>query len=224
MKHIFTGLVLLFLTSVFVNADDGTSKIIELKLQPAAAPEPNDKYRLLLKPEEQNDSDALPLYEKAIQIFPEDFQKDRIKDWLKSPLNELPSEQVESVLQRFKPSMQLVEQAAKCKNCFWPFEVEVDPDILNKYKILASALALKAHLFIVQGHYDNAVDTIRIALSMARHLANSSSMQKNLTGIAVGALICNQLEQLIQSQDAPNLYWAFQSLPRPFIDLTDQIN
>jgi hypothetical protein len=43
-----------------------------------------------------------------------------------------------------------------------------------------------------------------------------------MLGIAVGARICRQLEQFIQSPNAPNLYEALRNLPRPFIDLTSQ--
>jgi hypothetical protein len=89
--------------------------------------------------------------------------------------------------------------------------------------MLALALALQAHLNIVQNQNDNAIGMIRTGLAMGRHLATSSALQRNLIGIATASLMCGQLEQFIQSPDAPNLYWSLKSLPRPFVDLNSQI-
>lgn len=223
MKPICVSLIILFLSTVFANADNGTRKTIELTLWPATAPKPNQKYRLLPKPEEESDSDALPLYNKAIQALPKNFKRDQIIQWLKTPLNQLPSEQVQSTLQQFKSALQLVEQAVKCKQCMWPVEYEIDPETLNEYRTLACVLALQARLKIAQGRLDNAIDTIRTGLAMARHLGKSVSLTYGLAGISTSALMCVQLEQLVQSPDVPNLYWSFKSLPNPFIDLTEQI-
>jgi hypothetical protein len=49
------------------DADTKDVHTTELTLYPAKAPEPAQKYQLLLKAAEQIDADAAPLYEKAIQ-------------------------------------------------------------------------------------------------------------------------------------------------------------
>ena len=64
---------------------------------------------------------------------------------------------------------------------------------------------------------------MQAGLVMARHLSKSSVMTQNLIGISVAALVCGQLEQLIQATDAPNLYFSYQALPRPLVDLTEQM-
>jgi hypothetical protein len=222
MKNSFACILLLFLAIVSTNAYGDTQKITELKLYAVMAAEPN-KYQLLPKTEEQNDLYAAPLYKKALQALPADFNSDQIHQLLKTPLNELPFEQAQSTLKEFKPALQLIEQAAKCKKCNWPFEVEVDSKILRNYRMITQVLALQTRLEIAQGRYDNAISTIQTGFAMGRNLSKSSAMVQDLTGVSVAALMLGQLEQFIQAPDAPNLYQSLQSLPRPFIDLTAQI-
>jgi tetratricopeptide (TPR) repeat protein len=223
MKCIIASFTLLFTASVSLNAQDGTEKTIELKLRPAIAFEPNEKYQLLFSPEELGDSDALQLYEKAIQALPDDSNRDQIAKWVRAPVKELSSEQVKSTLKQFKPALQWVEQAANCRQCRWPYDMEVDPQELGKYRTLAYALALKARLEILQGQPDKAIGVIRTGFAMARHLAQGPPLTRNLIGMATAALMCGQLEQIIQSPNTPNLYWSLQALPRPLIDLTERI-
>ena len=220
MKTIIASLILLFFSAVLTNAYGDTQKTIELKLYPAVAADPN-KYPLLPKYEEQNDLDAAPLYKKAIQALPVDSKNNQISQWLKSPLNELPLEQAKSFVEGFKPALQLVQQAAKCRKCIWP--AEQDAKDLQNYRRIAQTLALQARLEIAQGQYDNAVSKIRTDFAMGRHLSKSSSTIQGLVGIAAAAHMCEQIEQFIEAPDAPNLYRSLQSLPRPLIDLTKQI-
>jgi len=88
--------------------------------------------------------------------------------------------------------------------------------------LLAFTLALQARLQIAQGQYDRAVGTIQTGLAMARHIGQGPTLVQRLVSIAIAALMCGQVEQFVQSPNAPNLYWALQGLPRPFIDLTEQ--
>ena len=220
MKRTFISLVILFLASVSVAA-----RQIELTLHPAKAPKPRNKYQLLPKDKELSDSDALPLYKRAIQSLPKDSQRDqKIRQWVKTQLNKLPRKQVQSTLQQLKPTLQLVEQAARCNQCNWPpFDPEPLPQNLSEYRKLAYLLSLQARLQIAQGQYDQAVGTIQTGLAMARHVGKGPTLVQRLVSIAIAALMCGQLEQFVQSPDAPNLYWALQSLPKPFVDLTEQI-
>jgi hypothetical protein len=103
---------------VVVLADGHT---VEMTLGPGKAPIPAQKYLLLPKADGQTDADAMPLYEKAVQLLPEDSQIDRISQWLKIPPSKLPREQVQATLEQFEPILQLLEQAAKCRHCNWPY-------------------------------------------------------------------------------------------------------
>jgi hypothetical protein len=226
MKRTFICLVILFFAAAPVDAQPQQQKarIVELTLHPAKAPKPRNKYQLLPKPDRQTDTDALPLYKRAIQSLPKDSQRDqKIRQWVKTPLDKLPRKQVQSTLQQFKSTLGLVEQATKCKQCSWPpFDPEPPPQNLSEYRKLAYLLSLQVRLQIAQGQYDQAVQTIQTGLAMARHVGQGPALVQRLVAIAIAALMCGQLEQFVQGPDAPNLYWSLRSLPKPFIDLTEQ--
>jgi len=82
-------------------------------------------------------------------------------------------------------------------------------------------LALQMRLQIARGQFDEAIGTVRAGFAMAKHLDASHTFLHGLFGVGIGGLMCGQLEQFVQSPNAPNLYWALRALPRRFIDLTN---
>jgi len=220
MKRVFICIIILLLAAVPV---DGLT--VELTRHPAKAPESARQYRLLPKAEELTDADAVPLYEKAIQSLPGNLQTEQTSQWLKSPLDKLPRRQVQSTLQQFKPTLQLLEQAAKCKQCDWSYEyVDDETQSQNRrgYRTIVFLLALQVRFQIAQGQYDETLGTVQAGFAMAKHLGEGPTLVHGLIGVGVGVFICRQLEQFVQRPDAPNLYWALRDLPQPFIDLTQQ--
>ncbi len=219
MIRILVCFVTLFLSVVPVKA-----RTVELMLSPAKAPEPVKKYHLLPKADEQTDSDAVPLYEKVVQSLPDDSQITQMREWLETPPDKLPLQQVQSTLDKLKSTLQLIEQATKCKECNWPpFNRETISDNLTKYRKLSFIVAVQVRAQIAQRQYDQAISTIRNGFAMARQNGVASNLIQSLVGVSIAGLMCRQLEQFVQAPDAPNLYWALQSLPRPLIDLNKQI-
>jgi len=156
--------------------------------------------------------------------LPENFQTEQTYQWLKTPLDKLPHQQVQSTLQQFKSTLQLLEQAAKCKQCNWSYEYvddETQSQNMRGYRMIASLLALKVRFQIAQGQYDKAICTVQTGFAMAKHLGKGSTLVDGFVGVGMSAFICRQLEQLVQRPDAPNLYWALRRLPRPVVDLTE---
>lgn len=221
MKRVFVFIVILFFLVV-----SAVARQVELTLHAAKAPQPRNKYELLPKANEQTDADAVPLYNKAVQSLPKDSQRDqKIRQWLKTPLHKLPHKQIESILQQLKPTLRLVEQAARCKECNWtPVEIGTLPDNLGEFRAVAYILSLQGRLQIAQGQYDQAVRTIQTGLAMARHMGEAPNLTQGLVGVAIGAVILNQMEALVQAADSPNLYRALQALPEPLVDLTKTID
>jgi tetratricopeptide (TPR) repeat protein len=220
MKHTFIYLIILALTAAVTYG-----KKVELTLHPAKVTKAALKYRLLPRTEELIDANALPLYEKAIQSLPKDYDIEQIHQWLKTPIEKLPHQQVQSTLQQYESAIQLFEQATKCKQCNWPYveedELETLSEKLSKYRRLIFILELQARLQIAQRQYDKALATMQTGFAMAQHLGESPNLLEGMVGIAISARMLRPLEQFIQAQDAPNLYWALQDLPRPLIDLTE---
>jgi prepilin-type processing-associated H-X9-DG protein len=163
---------------------------------------PVDKYRLLPKPEQMSDSDGVPLYEKAVQSLPKNPRD--IARWRKTPPGELPVKQVRAELKRFEPSLKLAEQAARCSKCQWP-AVQIGSMPLDRYRMIAQALALQARLDIAQKKYDNAIHTMQTGLGMGRHIADGPTLIHGLVGTGDGTLVLKEAEHLIQAPDSPNL-------------------
>ena len=218
--------IVLFLTSVPTEARRSGSKTIELMLHPAKIPEPAHKYRLVPSADEQTDADAAPLYDKAIQSLPPDpLVQKRMREWRGMPVDQLPRQEVLSALAQFDPALQLVEQAARCRQCEWPEMVpgpvtDAHMQELRKYRDLAFALDVQARLQIDQGQYDDAIGTLQTSLGMARHLGEGPTLVQGMTGISAAALSLRRVEEMVQRRDAPNLYWALQDIPLPPVDLT----
>jgi tetratricopeptide (TPR) repeat protein len=197
------------------------ARTVELTIHPAKSPKSEQKYQLLVKSDEQSDVDAAPLYEKAVQSLPGDLKMDEIEQWLKIPPDELPLKKVQSTLQQIEPALELLEQAAKCKRCEWPYLYDDElSENLSVQRRLLFCLALKIRFQVARDRYDDAIGTIQTGFAMARHLGDDSTLVRGMVGIGMAAYMCRQIEQFVQRPDAPNLYQALLDLPQPLIDLT----
>ena len=220
LKATFVCLVIVFLCVVPAIARRSPSEPVELTLYPAKAPESAEKHRLLPKTYGQTDADAVPLYEKAVQSLPKKLDMNQVRQWLGTPLDKLPRQKVKSTLEKLEPALQLIEQAVKCKPRSWPQFVQGTlPPNLTEYRELGFVLAAKARLQIAERNYEQAIITIQIGFAMAKHVGESPTVTQGMTGVAIATSMCRQLEQLIQAQDAPNIYLPLQELPRPLVDL-----
>ena len=201
-----------------------SAKPVVLTLYPAKVSESQQKYQLLPKADQKIDADAVPLYEKAIESIPKDFNSEQVTDWLILPLKELPQEQADKVIQQCMDSLKLVTRAARCNECNWPeWNPDADTPGLKGYRHLAFVIRLWARLEISRGQYDGAFVAMQTGFGMAKHLGQAPTINQGLVGIAVGALMFKEIEQFIQQKDSPNLYLALADLPRPFINIEKAI-
>ena len=228
MKRLTAIFILLFLFTSLTYAGR-TLPWIELTFSPAKVTEAAQKYRLLPTAEEQTDADAAALYQKAIQSLPQDYQPKQFSDWRSLPPGQLPVDQVESALEKLKPTLDLLSQAARSKQCNWPLikpeqaQNQQFMDDLSKYRQFAFILDVQSKLQIAQGRFDQARETLKTSLAIAKHLGDAPTLIQGLVGIAIAALNQGMIEQWIQSDNAPNLYWALEHLPQPFVDITKAI-
>jgi hypothetical protein len=82
----------------------------------------------------------------------------------------------------------------------------------------ARLLGAKAHLEIAEGEYDQAVRTLQVGYAEARQVAQSPTIVSSLVGVTIAGIMSNQVQQFIEQPNAPNLYWALSTLPRPLVD------
>jgi len=216
MKHSFCLIALLII------AGAANARQVELTLHPSKPSEATKNLRLL--PEAEKRVDAAPLYIKAAQSLPANLDTNQIHQWLDTPLDKLPRDEIQSTLEKLKPALLLAEQAAGCKLCNWPAVAPATmPAYLSEYRTLARILALKARFEIALGRYDQAANTLGTGLAAAKHIGESPTLIQGLVGVAIGALMLKQVEDFIQEPDAPNLNSALRRLPKPLVDLNKSI-
>ena len=172
---------------------------------------------------------ALPAEQSPyFQRYGEDEEK--IWKWMEIPLND-PREklyrekELASEISLISPGLfPRMEQAARLESCDWELPIREGrameimlPDI-QESRQFARLLAAKARLEIVEGKYDEAVRTLQSGYALARHVGQGGFLVCAICGLYHGQLMSEQVQQLIQCPDAPNLYWALSALPRPLVD------
>ncbi len=209
-----------------IGADPAPVK--RLTLQPAAAPSPALKYRLLPDLLEQTPGNAALDYYRAYSPEwlthrqPEMYKK--INQWLDLPPNRLPRKEVDWIL-TYKP-LQVIDQGARREYVNWDMTRRLRqegfsllmPEIQG-FRDFANLLKLRAELETAAGDYDKVVYSLQTGFALSRHLDQGPTLIIGLVGIAIANLMADEVEIFIQSPNAPNLYWALTDLPRPLVSL-----
>jgi len=196
--------------------EDATKK---LALGPVGQAAGGADFQLLPKPQELTDADAFPLDVKAVQSVPKDLDWGKIKAWRSMPASQLPKDEVGSVLQKMDASLQLLEQAGKCKQGAWPLAVEDESPIdLQMLRNMTLLLAIKARSQLAGGDYASCVRTLGTGLALAKHLSTSPSVIPLLVGVGVSAVVYGEIESYVQQPGAPSLEPAIRAIPKPLFD------
>jgi len=209
-------------------------EVVHLTIHPAPEPRPALKYRLTPSYLVRTSGNAAPLYFRAFLLLEARRASggtwEKVVAWQKTPLEELPVEEVSKALDAFASTFHEAEMASRRTHCDWglPIREEDNPFNMtlleaNKARELGFLVALRARLQIAQKKYDEAIGSLRVGCTLARHIAKGPTLVNGLVGIAVFDLMAAQLETLAQQPDAPNMYWALTSLPRPMIDLHEAL-
>ncbi|MEN6575075.1 MAG: hypothetical protein ABFD90_01940 [Phycisphaerales bacterium] len=199
--------------------------MVAVAVTPARADVAQTTMRFLPKPEGLTTEDGAAFYKKAVQTLPANLDKDRLDRWIKGPLNELPLDQAQVVLDQAKGCLDLVGQGARCKNCNWPpFVAGMMPANLSEYRQVCSLLRLKARVEIARSQYGEAIRTTGTGLAMAKHIGEAPTVIQGMVGVAIASVMLRCVDDMAQVKDTPNLYSALHALPRPLIDLNVPIS
>ncbi len=240
MKNIFYSICLIFILVVFSSCSKKkpvqkpvqnlSLPWVQLNVKPSVETKTDSQIILMPKENELIDGNAVTLYQQAITSFPKDFNSANFSDWRKLPcdIDQLPVEEIEKELQKFKPTIELINKAVKCKQCNWstitPGQMtQKDLDDMTVYRYISFILDVQAHLQIAQGQYDSAIETIKTNLKMANNLGDSTNLNQVLMGNAIGAISIIRIDNLIQNKNAPNFYHALKQLPLPIADANNAI-
>ncbi|MCK4624718.1 MAG: hypothetical protein KAV00_05355 [Phycisphaerae bacterium] len=212
--------------------DPDKPTVIRMSVQPANEPRPALRYQLLPGILDQTAGNAATLYPLVHNCVPEEVTDElyeKIKAWIKTPLKELPRDEIRQMLYRYRTALRQIELASRREKCDWGLPIRTEGynvmlPSLSKYRRLAKVLAVKARLEIAEGKHDQAVRTLNTGYAMGKHMAEGPLLISDLVGISITSLMNEQVQELIQSEGSPNMYWALTRLPRPMIGLREAMD
>jgi hypothetical protein len=201
--------------------------LVKMTLHPAAAPRPALGYALLPEVRDLKPGNAALLYQRAQNVewwhgFDRAGQGAKMANLLDLTLAKMPRDKV--VL--LPTALRELELAARREYCDWEmtprfreegFTLAI-PDVQG-FRLFGNMLALRTRLELLDGQVDRAVNDLQTGLAFSRHVAEAPLIVNALVGMALAHAMFDRVEELIQLDKAPNLYWALADLPRPFIDL-----
>jgi hypothetical protein len=210
-----------------LRAQEPPEEVVRVTIRPAATPVPALKYQFLPEVRDLISGNALIHYHRAVLLAGKPpGPDDKYWNWVVMQTKELPRDEVRSYLQRYRQVFRELGLAARCDHCDWQFRERARTDAFSallpdvqQLRDLANLLKLQAQLEIVDGHFTEAVRTLRLGYTMAKHANQADTLISSLVGAAIAQLMTDQTTELLQIPGAPNLYWALTDLPRPFIDL-----
>jgi hypothetical protein len=213
-------------------------KTVELAIHPALPPYAALRYRLLPQGIETTPGDAAPNYFRAAMVWSRDpsYQaaiatsegeaKSRLAEWLELPLDQLRKNEKAQKFFNGCPTgnWDLISLAARRERCEWDLPIRetniatMIPE-LQKLRDLARLLAFKARVEMSRGQIDSAIETLKTGMAMGRHAAQAPTLINALVGVAITRLMLDEVRELIQQPNCPNLYWTLTAVPDPVIDL-----
>lgn len=231
MRHLFAlfglfALLTLLALSAPARADDpleitegrtaDNPRLYRIPLTPADPVTPALRYRLLPTPLEIVRGNAAPLY---IELAP------ALREVDVDPLSEvatadLPRSGAGAKLNDLAPLLARLDEAARRNRADWPAGRDVNAvmDYLNPMRNAANIVHLRTRLAIAEKRYDDAVRSMQTEFAMARHMAEDAPLIHGLVATGMAALGTQGVREMMAQPDAPSLYWALSSLPRPLID------
>jgi hypothetical protein len=221
---------------------------MEMTLHPRAEPIPALKYHLIPDDFDLLDGNAATYYLKAEGFFEQTRVRERLSEiyaktrdqartenrstaelppysWQSMPPDELPVKEVKEFLALLSFQPWFLKEAAKqryfdldrnIRTIESPF-VYLLPEV-QALRETARMQSLRCRLAIAEGRIDDAIEILGQQYSMARHLGQDDFIVTTLVGLSIADVAWTDVLHLVQRSEAPNLYWAFASLPRPLVD------
>ncbi len=180
------------------------------------------RVSLVYSDDQLRNENAAVFYGKAMLLLTEARsqlgKEDSLVDLLAAPLEKVNEAHTLAKLEPLQHVIRYIEYAAQCRECDWQHPIERE----NPYAIMLPELAqlrqigrlmaLKARAELAQGNLNAAVVSLRNGYAIVRHMSQGSFLIESLVGAALANTLNQQLEQLLQQPDAPNLFWELQAL------------
>jgi hypothetical protein len=220
-------------------AEEAGDAVRKITLHPAAEPRPALKYLFVVPVRDRWPGNAAILYNRipaersTLFVRPTAFWE-KLEKWREAPLAELRakepaagdarSAELRETMQQIQPVVADLETAARYESVDWQHPIHHQPFFsqnlseLQQARTYARLLTPYVRWQIANRQYDDAVRSLRGGYALGRNLGQGPFLVQGLVGVSVVGLVNQQVETLIQQPDAPNLYWALNSLSRPVVD------
>jgi hypothetical protein len=153
-------------------------------------------------------------------------RQEQIGELLDGEMKDFDSEKARALLAEIgDTTFEYLRLASRRRDVDWgmPFQEHRIYEILipevQQMRQYGRYLALRARLQIADGKIEDAIATLRVGYSLARHIAEGPTLINGLVGVAIGAMMNQQLRELQSRPEMENLYWTLAALPDPLIDL-----
>lgn len=224
----FLAIALAILSLISTAGAQDAGEPVRITLHAAKPPRTSWDYRLLPEYAERMPGNAAVYYGKVKfeenRFFGQQGRLEAAINLLTTPLDKVLAAPVD-----VSPPMYYMEQAALCDDCDWqlPLRRQAFEDILlpevQECRQFGRYLGASGRQAIAHHDYLEAVRRFRCCNAMARHVAKGETIVNAMVGVAICEIASQQLLDLVQQADAPNLYWSLAKLPVPMIDIRDAL-
>jgi hypothetical protein len=203
-----------------------TETVITLTVDAQSQPTPALRYQLLPELREMSPGNPVQAYlncfsEQNLFFYSKEAAEERDK-YAEMPLQGLPA----ALADYGGAALRRVDEAARLERPDWQVLLKLRkhgvmllvPEV-QQMRTLAWAVQVRMRGQIKAGRFDDAVGSATTMLAMAQHLNEHPTLIAGLVGLAITSRTVPVLEEMVQQQGSPNLFWALVNLPRPFLSL-----
>ncbi len=213
-------------------APENTQRL--LTVRPAAEPVPALAYRMWLPDYTLKPGSAQMRFFRALMLWQQESSEDRQKIELWAVEEGQPPEpgELTSTLARLQDVFDEIHLLATSEDMSWDHRLRdvrgldmysyLLPDV-QESRSLARLLSLKIDSQLASGDVPGAVASLQDGFRLAGFVGQGETLVQQLVGLAIEGIMLDKVEQLIQLEDSPNLYWALATLPRPLVDINNSI-
>ncbi|MCL4181406.1 MAG: hypothetical protein KJ072_27165 [Verrucomicrobia bacterium] len=208
-------------------ADPGIDRVT-LTVDAADVPRPALRYSLFQNVYDQVPGNAAVAYPRATRLMIQnkdwDQHAEQCSEWLGTPLEQLPIDEVTAVVDAHRAALDQLMKATRFERCDWEIPVRAEGVAallphLSEMRAAARLLALDLRLCIRQGRFDDAIERLRAGLTLARHVGDGMLLIEGLVGVAISHQFLGTIEDFVRQPDAPNLFWALTDLPSSYLSV-----
>lgn len=230
------------------NLSESSAKAIEttegqvLRLALASEPVPALQYRFWPNRFEMTAGNAFVRFQRAILLMAQEDRgnpaaaKEFWNKWqelIELPPADLPNEEARAALETYKVALKEAHSARLLRDTDYGLPVEEIRGLetieillpeFQEMRSLARVLQLEIRLAIAERRYDDAIQTLQVGFRLGESTGQAIDfLIARLVGLAINGIMSGEVENLIQSADCPNLYWALASLPPSTSEVLESI-